>query len=70
MQTDGYAIVKCIDHEPAFNWWVKHTLNMRDHIISIENMGITRCPSPQNNGNLPLPLFVGNYQIVLLDNMY
>ena len=31
-------------------------------------MGFTRSPLPQNNGNLPLPFFGGNYPIVLLDN--
>ncbi len=24
-----------IDHEPAFNWWVPHTLKKRDRIISM-----------------------------------
>ena len=31
-------------------------------------MGFTRSPLPQNNGNLPLPFFGGNYPIVLLKN--
>ena len=33
-------------------------------------MGITRSTLPQNNGNLPLPFFGGNFPIVLLDNIY
>ena len=33
-------------------------------------MGITRYQLPQNNGNLTLPHFDGNYPIVLPDNMY
>ena len=33
-------------------------------------MRFTRSPLPQNNGNLPLPFFGGNYPIVLLDNIY
>ena len=33
-------------------------------------MGITRYTLPQNNGNLPLPFFVGSYPIVLLNNIY
>ena len=33
-------------------------------------MGITRYPLPQNNGNLLLPSFGGNYPIILLDNIY
>ena len=31
-------------------------------------MGITRSTLPLDNGNLPLPFFVGNYPIVLLNN--
>ena len=33
-------------------------------------MGFTRSPLSQNNGNLPLPFFGGNYPNVLLDNIY
>ena len=29
-----YAIANNIDEEPAFNWWVKHTIKKRDVIIS------------------------------------
>ena len=29
-----YDIANNIDKEPAFNWWVKHTLKKRDIIIS------------------------------------
>ena len=31
-------------------------------------MGITRSTLPQNNGNLPLPFFFGNYPLVCLNN--
>ena len=31
---------------------------------------ITRSTVPQNNGNLPLPFFGGNYPTVLLNNIY
>ena len=34
MQTAEFAVVQGIDHEPAFNWWVKHVLNKRDRIIA------------------------------------
>ena len=34
------------------------------------DMKITCSPLPQNNGNLPLPFFGGNYPIVLLENIY
>ena len=33
-------------------------------------MGITHSTLPQNNGNLLLPFFGGNYPIVLLNNIY
>ena len=31
-----------IDHEPAFNWWVKHMLMKRDKIIASIKKGHTR----------------------------
>ncbi|GFH50498.1 hypothetical protein CTEN210_06974 [Chaetoceros tenuissimus] len=34
VQLAEYAVANRIDHEPAFNWWVKHTLCKRDRIIS------------------------------------
>ena len=33
-------------------------------------MGFTRYPLPQNNGNLPLPFFDGNYPNFLIYNIY
>ena len=33
MQTAEFAVAHKIDHEPAFNWWVKHVLNKRDRIV-------------------------------------
>ena len=33
-------------------------------------MGIAHSRLTQNNGNLPLPFFGGNYHIVLLNNIY
>ena len=35
VQTAEYAVAQGIDHEPAFNWWARHTLKKRDHIISL-----------------------------------
>ena len=29
-----FAAVQGIDHEPAFNWWVKYVLKKRDRIIA------------------------------------
>ena len=33
-------------------------------------MVITRSILLQNNGNIPLPFFGGNYPIIILDNIY
>ena len=35
VQTAEYAAAQGIDHEPAFNWWVRHVLKKRDRIISL-----------------------------------
>ena len=34
MQSSKFAVVQGIDHEPAFNWWVKNVLKKRDRIIA------------------------------------
>ena len=34
MQTAEFVVVQGIDHESAFNWWVKHMLKERDKIIA------------------------------------
>ena len=34
MQTAEFAVVQRIDHEPAFNWWVKHVQKKRNKIIA------------------------------------
>ena len=39
-------------------------------LAGLAKMGITRSPLPQNNGNLTLTIFGGNYLIVLLNNIY
>jgi hypothetical protein len=33
LQLAEYAVANNIDHEPAFNWWVHHTLKVRDRVI-------------------------------------
>ena len=33
-----YAVVQGIDHEPAFAWWVPHTLKKRNRMIASVNM--------------------------------
>ena len=35
METAEFAIAHGIDHEPAFNWWVSHVLEKREHIIAL-----------------------------------
>ena len=35
VQTSEYAATNDIDNEPAFNYWVPHTLKKRDIIISL-----------------------------------
>jgi hypothetical protein len=35
IETAEYAVTHGIDHEPAFNWWVKHFLKKRERIISL-----------------------------------
>eukprot|EP01082_Thalassiosira_pseudonana_P011160 g10259.t1 g10259 contig4:1534300-1534839(+) len=34
VQVAEYAVAAGIDHEPAFNWWVRHVLKKRDRIIA------------------------------------
>ena len=34
VETAEFAVVQGIDHEPAFDWWVKHLLKKRDRIIA------------------------------------
>ena len=36
VQTAEFAIVQGIDHEPAFNWWVKHVLKKREYMCQHE----------------------------------
>jgi hypothetical protein len=35
IETSEFAVTAGIDHEPAFNWWVPHTLKKHDRIISM-----------------------------------
>jgi hypothetical protein len=38
-----YAILHSLDKEPAFTWWVKWTLEKRDHIIAAVNTRYWKC---------------------------
>ena len=42
MQTAEFAVVQRIDHEPAFNWWVKQVLKKRDIIIASIRKWLTK----------------------------
>ena len=42
VQTAEYAVTNDIDNEPAFNYWVPHTLKKRDSIISLVKKKQTR----------------------------
>ena len=34
VQTAEFAVAQGINHEPAFNWWIKHVLKKRDGIVA------------------------------------
>ena len=34
VQTAEFAVVQGIDHDPTFNWWVKHVLKKRERILA------------------------------------
>ena len=44
VQTPEFAVVQEIDHEPAFNRWVKHVLKIRDRIIEKKPQAWHRTP--------------------------
>ncbi len=35
VETAKYAMLQCLEFEPAFNWWVPHVHKKREMIISI-----------------------------------
>ena len=55
MQTSEYDIAQGIYHEPAFNWWVRHTLKKRDHIISLVHKLQTRYLKKTHKFGIELP---------------
>jgi hypothetical protein len=50
-----YAVTHGIDHEPAFNWWVKHFLKKRDRIISLVKRRNTRYLKRTHKFGIELP---------------
>ena len=55
VQVAEYALARGIDHEPAFNWWVKHTLRKRDSIISLVQRRQTRYLKKTSKFGVELP---------------
>ena len=55
VQTAEYAVAQGIDHEPAFNWWVKHTLKKRDRIISLVDRRQTKFVKKNQKFGIDMP---------------
>ena len=55
MQTAEYAVTYDIDTEPAFNYWVPHTLNKRDSIISLVKKRQTRYMKKTHKFGIEMP---------------
>ena len=62
VNTAEYAITQDIDHKPAFNWWVRHTLKKRDRIISFVQKRQTRHLNKNHKFGIGLPkTFIENH---------
>jgi len=55
IETSEYAMTHGIDHEPAFNWWVRHFLKKRDRIISLVKRRNTRYLKRTHKFGIELP---------------
>ena len=55
MQTAKYAATNDIDTEPAFNYWVPHTLKKRDRIISLVKKLQTRYLKKTHKFGIEMP---------------
>ena len=55
MQTTEFTIAQEIEHEPAFNCWVKHVLNKRDRIIASIRKWQTRYLKKNHMFDIELP---------------
>ena len=58
MQTAEFAVLQGIDHEPAFNSWVKHVLEKRDKIIASIRKQETRYLKKRHKFGIKLPNIV------------
>ena len=55
MQTAEFHVAQGIDHEPAFNWWVKYVLKKRDSIITSIRKRQTRYLKRSHKFGIELP---------------
>ena len=55
VQTAEFAVTQEIDHEPAFNWWVKHVLKKRDRIVASIKKWQTRYIKKNHKFGMELP---------------
>ena len=55
MQTAEFALAQGIEHEPAFNWWVKHVLKKRDRIVASIRKWQTRYLKKRHKFGIELP---------------
>ena len=58
MQTAKYAVTNDIDTEPAFNYWVPHTLKERDSIIYLVKKRQTRYFKKPHTFGIEMPKIV------------
>ena len=65
MQTTELAVVQGIDHEQAFNWWVKHMLKKRDRLVASIIKQQTRYLKKGHKFDIELPKTVE--QVLTLD---
>ena len=55
MKIAEFAVLQGINHEPAFNWWVKHVLEKRDRIIASIRKWQTRFLKRSHKFGIELP---------------
>ena len=55
VQTAEFAVAQGIEHEPFFNWWVKHVLKKRDRIIASIRKQQTRYLKKSHKFGIELP---------------
>ena len=68
VQTAEFAVPQGIDHEPTFNWWVKHVLKKRDTSIASVRKWQTRYLKRSHKFGIELPKTVE--KALILDTMY